>query len=277
MLIWSVYFYIYYMRKQIIPETEINTIQNLLKTKTRKEVSKIYNTSKSAIDRYIKKYNIHTEGRSRLNESKLKFDINYFDEIDEKKAYWLGFIAADGCLKNNKVSLVSKDREMIEKFQYDLHSEHKLSIVTIFDKRTKKEYTSYKISITNNFFTKKVEKYINNDKSNNFILPKIDEKYYSFFIAGMFDGDGSISYYGKNKNLIRCNLISTKECLIEIQSIIEKIGVKKTELYQYKNSKNLWKMHLYSEAYYFLKYIYDENFSEIYLSRKFNKFKNYEK
>jgi hypothetical protein len=265
------------MRKQIIPESEIDTIKNLLKIKTRKEVSKIYNISISAIDRYIKKYNIHAEGRSRLNESKLKFDINYFDEIDEQKAYWLGFIAADGCLKNNKVTLVSKDKEMIEKFKSDLCSEHKLSTVISFDKRTKKEYTSYRISITNNFFTKKLENYINNDKSNNFLLPKIDKKYYSFFIAGMFDGDGSISYYGKNKNLIRCNLISTKECLLQIQSLLEEMSINKTELYQYKKSKNLWKMHLYSGAYDFLNYIYAEKFSEIYLSRKFIKFKNYEK
>ena len=53
---------------------------------------------------YIKKHNIKIDGRSRLNESKLKFDINYFDEINnEKKAYWLGFILADGCICRNDI------------------------------------------------------------------------------------------------------------------------------------------------------------------------------
>ena len=258
----------------MINEKEKDKISELIKTKTQKQIAELYGVSYSSIGRFLIKHKIKTESRKRLNESKLLFDINYFDDINsEKKAYWLGFIAADGCLKSNKVRITSKDIEILNKFKYDICSEHKICTLTSFDKRTKKEYTSYNISITNNLFTRKLEKYINNDKSNNFILPKIDKKYYSFFIAGMFDGDGSVGYRSGNK--LRCNLISTEECLIEIQGILLKLGIKKTELYKYKNPKNLYKMHLYSGAYDFLDYIYDDNFSEIYLSRKYQIFKNY--
>lgn len=258
-----------------IDKNETEKVLELLKTKTQKEIAKIYNVSYSTINRLIISSGIKVAGRSRLNESKLKFDINYFDEINnEEKAYWLGFIAADGCLKNNKVSLISKDKEMIDKFKSYLSAEHKLSTIKTLDKRTKKEYTSYKISITNNLFTRKLENYINNDKSNNFVLPSIEDKYIPFFIAGMFDGDGYVGF--RNGEKLRCSLISTKECLIQIQNIIEKIGIKKTELYKYKNTKNVWKMHLYSGAYDFLNYIYNDKHSEIYLSRKYNKFKEYE-
>ena len=63
-----------------------------------------------------------------MNKSILKFDINYFDNINSfKKAYWLGFLSADGSLKNNKVQICLSDKDHIEKFKEDLKSEHKIS------------------------------------------------------------------------------------------------------------------------------------------------------
>ena len=91
-----------------------------------------------------------------MSKSILKFDINYFDNINSfKKAYWLGFLSADGSLKNNKVQICLSDRDHIEKFKEDLKSEHKISINNYLDKRTNKIYTSYSIQITNKLFTMK--------------------------------------------------------------------------------------------------------------------------
>jgi hypothetical protein len=245
-----------------------NDIEELIKTKTQKQIAEIYNVSQKTIGNFLLKNNIKVNSRKRINESRLYFNIDYFDSINsEKKAYWLGYISADGCLKNNKVNIVSKDKEIIFKFKNDLCSEHKLCESTIYDKRTKKSYTSYSISITNNLFNKKVQNYINIDKSNSFRLPKLEDKYYPFFIAGMFDGDGHVGF---NKNIMRCSLISTSECLIEIQDILEKIGIKKTKL---QNSKKYSRLYLYKDTFMFLKFIYNEEFSEIYLSRKYNLYK----
>jgi hypothetical protein len=252
----------------------ITEIINLSLTNKQIEISKKLNISQVTVSNILRNNNINTN-RNRLNESKLKFNISYFDNIDTKeKAYWLGFIVADGCLKNNKVRLVSKDEEILIKFKKSLESEHKIVKNTTIDKRNNKEYTSYVISITNNLFTKKLQKYINVEKSDNFIIKNIDEKYYLNFIAGMFDGDGSLTIYGKDNNRIKVNLISTKECLEQIQDFLEKnkIITKKTKILKHYSTNRLY---LYRDAFNFLNYIYEENLSDIYLNRKYEKFKNF--
>lgn len=54
-------------------------------------------------------------------------DESFFEVIDtEEKAYWLGFITADGCVYNNRViiGLASRDRAHLEKFTASLHSDY---------------------------------------------------------------------------------------------------------------------------------------------------------
>ena len=54
---------------------------------------------------------------------KYKYDINYFEVIDtEEKAYWLGFIYADGCISNDNkqqliIELCKQDKIVLEKFK----------------------------------------------------------------------------------------------------------------------------------------------------------------
>jgi hypothetical protein len=252
----------------------INDIILLSENKSQKEIAEFFNVSTSTIGSLLRKNNIKTK-RSRLNESKLKFNINYFDIIDSgEKAYWLGFISADGCLKSNKVRLVSKDEEVIVKFKNAIESEHKITRSITTDKRSGKKHELFIISITNNIFTKKLEKFINIDKSDNFNLPKIDNNLYTFFLAGLFDGDGSFSIYGDNKNRIRVSLISTKECLEQIIDLLElNIGLNKrpTIIGHYTT----YRLHLYKYSKCFLDYIYDEKHSKLYLSRKYDKYYEY--
>ena len=80
--------------------------------------------------------------------SHLALNIDYFKEINSPdKAYWLGYICADGCIKksNNKVSLVSKDLEVIEGFKEAIGAEHAITKSENFDKRTNKTYRRYSI------------------------------------------------------------------------------------------------------------------------------------
>lgn len=70
------------------------------------------------------------------------------------------------------------------------------------------------------------------------------------------------------------SLISTKECLEQIQDFLLKIGLskKKTKIL---NHYTTYRLHLYADAFKFLSYIYNENTPDIYLSRKYEKFKKY--
>lgn len=255
----------------IIDENSIEEIIKLSDSKIHSDIAKIFNVHASTIGRILRKNNINTK-RSRINESRINFDINYFDNIDsEEKAYWLGFIAADGCLKGNKVRLVSKDEEVILKFKKSISSEHSITKSITTDKRNGKKNILFIIAITNYNFTKKLERYINIDKSSSFLFPKIKKELHRYFIAGLFDGDGSFSV---KENKIRASLISTYDCLKAIQDILLKIGIKQTKIL---NHYSTYRFYLYKDAFSFLKFIYDDKFSYLYLSRKYIKFKQYEK
>lgn len=86
---------------------------------TLSNIANIYNVSCSAISRFIKINNI--------NLKKSKFDENVFDIIDtEEKAYWLGFVFADGNISSHtpnkkhtykfELSLALKDKNHLYKF-----------------------------------------------------------------------------------------------------------------------------------------------------------------
>lgn len=66
--------------------------------------------------------------------SKYHADHSFFDTIDtEEKAYWLGFIAADGCIKNSQnwplsVALAARDCEHLNKLRVALRSDHVINI-----------------------------------------------------------------------------------------------------------------------------------------------------
>ena len=98
-------------------------------TKSQKEIGEIFNISQSQVGNILKKAGIKLP-KSRLNMSKLALDIDYFKTIDTpEKAYWLGFICADGCIYKDggKLTIMVKDREICEKFKAAIKSDHKIS------------------------------------------------------------------------------------------------------------------------------------------------------
>jgi len=268
------------MNRKITLEQEKEIIE-LCKYKSQKDVGKLFKISQVAVFKIFQRNNIQKLKKGRLNMSKLPLDVDFFRNIDTyKKAYWLGYISADGNVKitNDKITLVSKDEETIKKFKNDIKSGHKISEKNTFDKRTKKTYKSFIIQIGNEIFTNNLIKNgITNKKSEIFLFPNINKNLYPYFIAGMFDGDGCISTYNKKIN-IRISLISTIETLIFIQNYILKIfNINKLTLQRVtKNKPNVWKMILYKDSINFLDFIYcDKEFN--YLQRKYKiylKYKN---
>lgn len=252
-----------------ITDEDIPEIIELSKTKSQKEVGELFDVSGSTIGRYLRKHGIKRK-KSRLNMSRLSLDINYFKNIDTpKKAYWLGFICADGNIKKAKVSIVIKDRKILERFKNDINSGHKISNEEIYDNRTNKFYKRHVIQITNELFTNHIKKYVSKNKSENLKFPKINEGLYRYFIAGLFDGDGSVCYRTSN-NYLTCSLISTKELLIFLRDyLIKNLNFSKTKLQLISDNKNVWKIYFYKNAFDFLNWIYDEEMKGLYLKRKY--------
>lgn len=266
------------MSSKILLSKDIeNQICNLIKNHTQKEIGLIYGLSQSFISAILKKNNINAEGRFRLNRNKLNVDIDFFKEIDDpKKAYWLGYLCADGNINNlnTKCSLVSKDIEIIEKFKKDINSEHKLSKNIVVDKRNNRTYVNFTIQITNKNFVLNLNKWgLTSNKSEILSVPKIDDALLPYFFAGLFDGDG---YIGFHNNKVRMSLISTKEILVFLQNyLITKHGINLTKLQLVtKNKNNVWKLLLYKDSLLFFNWIYkDKKFN--YLNRKYDKYRKH--
>lgn len=260
-------------------ENRNEKILKLLKTKSQSDVAKIFNLSQAAIQKIAKTNGAYFK-KSRLNMSRIPLNINYFEEIDSpKKAYWLGFICADGYINTsyNKLAILVKDLEILEKFKNDIGSEHKITKILQHDKRTNKCYEEYSLQITNELFVNNIKKHgVFHEKSDKLLFPNtFNDELYPYFIAGLFDGDGSVFKY---KNKLRCNLISTKEVLTFINNFfVEKFGWKPCTISKItKNKKNVYKTFWYKHSIDFLRYIYCGK-QEIYLQRKYKIFENYEK
>ena len=162
------------------------------------------NISPCYITRSLKRNNIEIK-KWRKNQ----FNDHYFDEIDcEEKAYFLGFLWADGnnfySEERGKVSikLSEKDREILEVFkkliQYESPLQH-VKNIQCTDKNGK--IHNCKDAYSLNLNSLRMSKYmdfigLHPNKTDTLRLPSfgiVPENLYHHFIRGFFDGDGSIS------------------------------------------------------------------------------------
>ena len=222
--------------------------------------------SRTAIKKVLKKNNI------KMKPSKLyNANYDYFEKINTyEKAYWLGFIMADGYNKETEgsiaIKLHEKDIEILEKFKLSLKSNHPIAL--------EPKRNQIRIEINSRKMSQDLAK-LGCIQAKSLILqwPKnLKKKYISSFILGYFDGDGSISAT-KRKNynfvLYSVHFTSSVTFIESLRNIIKKeIGIDfKTKLV--KNSANLYTQS-YPNAIKLLKWMYDK--CPIHLDRKYNRF-----
>lgn len=165
----------------------------------------------------------------------------YFDKIDShEKAYWLGFIYADGNVYRTslQICLAHKDIEIITNFQKSIQSNHK-----IYNDR------GYpRLQINNQYLYNSLVK-LGVVKNKSLVLKfptekQVPNKFINSFILGYFDGDGSISHCnminkkGHKINNWHLNFISTFEFCKSIKIILDKITNSNGNIYKEKRTKN---------------------------------------
>ena len=232
------------------------------------KISSILKIDRHKLSKYFKSIGILVINK----QNSIKFDNTIFDSIDcEEKAYWLGFLFADGNLSSStntiELGLKESDKEHLEKYLKFL--KHTDSNKIKFHKG--KLGNSYRITITD----KHMWNILNNlgctpKKSLTLKFPSI--KYELDFIRGYFDGDGCLSYH-KNKKSISpvCSIISTNEFLISIQSIGGGLNIdsKITSDKRYKNNTKILRLSIENSRK-FLNLIYSN--ASIYLTRKYKRY-----
>lgn len=210
---------------------------------------------------------------------KQPLNIDYFKQINSpEKAYWLGFIVADGCLNKtkHKLSFCVKDPDILFKFQKAIGAGSPVRHRFVLDKRTNKMHEQYSLQINSKQFCQHVKNLgINENKSFNFTFPTIDEEYYSHFIRGLYDGDGSIcikTSVKKKQISYKINMISTLEGVLFIKNYFEKHFNWKVQQIFSKTNQGIHYLSMQKNAEKFLQWIYKDSTEETRLNRKYSKY-----
>lgn len=172
---------------------------------------------------------------------KYKYNEMFFNKIDtEEKAYWLGFIAADGNVINKPqctlhIGLNAIDANHLNKFITAIDSNAPVKTTKYYSKN--KLLNLSRIDIHNKQIVYDLSKYgVVPNKTKiiewNKLTDNIPTNLVRHFVRGYFDGDGSWKYY---KNRITFNVCSASiyNFLEHLQNwLILQLNVKQTKIYK---------------------------------------------
>jgi hypothetical protein len=158
--------------------------------KTIKECMLKYKVGKSTVIKYL--HQKGSGGRKRKDYGNNKYECNeyFFENIDNhEKAYWFGFIAADGNIYNNKlqICLDSKDEDHLVNFCKRIGYNG-----IIYTDRTCKRLMICRKKIVDDLKLLGIKENKTHLIDDN-IFNKIPQEYIRSAILGYIDGDGSFS------------------------------------------------------------------------------------
>lgn len=228
-------------------------INHILSKEQEKEVIELYNSriqikelsikfkvGRTAITSILKRNDIELPGNRIYT-----LDEHFLDEIDTReKAYVLGLFFADGNNSGKEISigLIEPDKELLLKIRELFKSNRPL----YFDNRKEKwenRNNIYQLSFYSQYLSKQASKHgFVKCKTFKIKFPKhLKQEFYSDFIRGYFDGDGSFSFHeysnGKRKmGTMSFSIIGTKSFCKSIQKIIKKETGSNSSIYQANGS-----------------------------------------
>lgn len=235
------------------------TIQEIIKLRASgkgvTEIGKILNLDRAAVSRNLKKLGIDTSRNTLIKD--------IFHQIDtEEKAYWLGFLYADGYVsKYNQVevALALEDKNHLEKLKTFINTN--TNIITD-DHRCRLLFCSKEL--VNDLASLGC---INN-KSLILTFPtekQVPQELLRHFLRGYVDGDGCLCCTSKTQQF---SITSTKQFF---DGMLERTGWNKEKCNYYPSGQAItWRCHKDVMPQY-LKYLYDN--ANIYMNRKYEKYK----
>lgn len=246
---------------------------------SRGKVYKILNKKNLKLSKQDKK-KIRSLAALNKNKNKTQHDYESFTKIDTaEKAYFLGYFWADGHLEKNQLYLAINEDDMdqvidvfrkIAKWKMSHTKKNKIKKIRICNQRLCKIFKKMGF---------KEKSYITHDK----VLKYIPENLKSYWLRGLFDGDGCVSVNYKTGFQPKVFITSTIEQEWHgLSNLLESLGIKhttnkKTHQFKYKNkikqghSSNIL-ISSREDIFKFFDYIYNISLKKFGLKRKYNKF-----
>jgi len=207
-------------------EEEISFLKENYKSLPTEEISSILNRTRDAIITKVNNLGISSYADKK---GRYLFNRDYFSVLNLERAYWAGFIAADGCLSTvgNSIKLSirlnRKDHNHLEMFKKCISHEGPVHKGSSLRKQTTCFFSVIEI---NGIFEWQSDLYkiynITPKKSLTLKPPNLrDSSLIKAFIIGYIDGDGYIGrrhYY----NYWRLSIVGTEDFLMFIESFFNK-------------------------------------------------------
>lgn len=258
-------------KKEVYKIIYLNIEKLIKEGKTAKEICTSLQISKSTLFRTLNKLDLQIPNY----HNSLKFDNTVFDIIDtEEKAYWLGFLYADGNVgnTNNIVSLTLQYSDINHLEKFNAFIKNKKSVQKNAIKVKNKEYQICKVSVCNKYFKESLIRLGCIPKKSLVLkFPDLniftDKKLIYDFIRGYVDGDGCLTFSKTGR--LELSILGTKEFLSKIIDIfpnrfksLHKIKRLTTNVYKISNCGD--------NADYVTSILYKN--ATVYLERKYNRF-----
>lgn len=262
------------MPKKYVPtKDELNFIikEYCENKKSLKDISDKIHRSKSTISNILKENNI-TIRSTKETSRKYTHNFDFFEEINtEEKAYWLGFIYADGFIETKRqygeqkfgITLAIKDKDHLEKFKASINATN--PILEYKGSGYNKEGFFCKILLTSQKTVDDLKKYgVVENKTLSLKFPQnLRQDLIMHFIRGYFDGDGHITIANTQFHF---GFSGTENMLMNIKNNFNSQAdiLKDKNIYSFKIGGTIKALKELNKIY--------EN-ANIYLERKYNAYK----
>lgn len=266
------------MRKIEFSQEQIIDIVNKYQDNwSQQKIANEYKVSRTVIKRILE---TQKEVVVRNRTSKYKYQQDIFEIIDtNEKAYWLGFLAADGCnyQREHNASIIlnihQKDIGHLNKFKEFCKTD--AEIKSYINKEGFSNQTPMCKIVLNSkkISADLIDKGVLPNKSLILQEPNIPEKFYKPFILGYFDGDGSISKTSQYNNY-SISIQGTKEILTWICKVLDWDAKLEKRNINSENNSYYIRCGGTNKPYQILNQLY--NSCETHLDRKFNIYKTLE-
>lgn len=255
---------------------EINFVkENYMEMKT-SDISKMLNRTTSAIELKAR--------RLGLKKYPYTCDYHYFEEVDtEEKAYWLGFLTADGWInKNDKnnagvtgMELQYGDMNHLKKFNKSIGGNYQITdrwrTCSLSNNQDKKNHMCCIRIFSLIMYNSLVNKGFTKDKSYDYHIPHLRSDLVRHYIRGYFDGDGCLCFTNKSFHI---NFVTASKILNDDVAEVLKLENFHVTESQYINDFNtiMYRIDIcrQQDKINFLDWIYQD--CNIYLDRKYKKY-----
>lgn len=277
-------------------QEEVEYIKENYLTKTYKEIANHINTFNE-----INKTDKQVRSKARmLGLSKVQdYNRRYFQDINTpEKAYWLGFIFADGWIykghgRNGSTSyevsieLGVTDREHLVKFANAIGMDsNKIKervrkgnwIEPSQDEDLVGNFSgSHESSVlrvhSKDMYYDLIDSNVIENKSNSDAIPNVEDRFYRDFLRGYFDGDGSIYLEGSRGNG-QCHITCASEHILNsIKEKLMEFKINTGGIYKEHNTKYRLYINKKEDVKSFLDFLYKD--ADIYLDRKYQLYKEH--